>query len=446
MVGKRYRENTKLEKLKMKRKTTGLQFFFTAISLFIAVTVFVTSSVSWFSIKTSKLNAGQFTLECGKGLRVNDSGTSDFNLSDVDKYILPASSVDGRNIFFPTDGTDFSKKTEEITYRAATVGDKNENYIQIDFTLTAQANNTALYIDEDKTSLALSLNGGTPNTTYAAPLRLAIWSSATGEDGVYNPPVVFNPTNKTYSVPAVKTVDHSSGELQSTYPQVAHCFKDYSYGGEPLATLSKGEETHFSIIIWLEGADPRCTWDKVHSRDIELSIAFTTSWDKTQTIRFKDSTNAGWIKQMYDSGYSLALHYDKILNTVNADSVDFNMYPVDSTDANCKEWLCNMPGDMQEFITFVLTSPNGSEQYKFCVNDNEYPSSDITSSATLNTIMNNAAQRASKLTLNRGVNRLYEVKYTANTTLKSACRGHWIDLGDSDGGGSDVGDLDGDDF
>lgn len=402
-----------------RRKATKRQFYFSLISLSIALAIFITGTFSWFSINTAKLDAGQYTLQCGKGLRVNDSGTSDFKISDLDKYITPASSVDGRNLFFPTDGTDFSKETESITYRSANVGDKNKNYVQIDFTLTAQENNTALYINDDITSLTVTPKNGTASTTLAAPLRVAIWAGTQADNEAPNAPVVFNPTGRTFNTAAVSSVDSASGTLLNTGRQTSHAFTDYAYGGSPVATLSKGIETKLSIILWLEGADPKSSKLQTYeSYDIDFNIAFTTSWDKTQVIRFKDSTTDNWVKnKINNDGYHLYLHFE---DDSTHDVTDFLMYKYNSSDS---EWMCNMPGDMTYKVSFELRPTNPADQtYKFT------KSSKISGADTFD----------------RGVNRLYTAEGAAANPEQ--CTGYWVDLGDSDGGGSDIGDLDGLDF
>lgn len=425
-----------------RRKASKRQFYFSIISLFIACAIFITGTVSWFTISTAKLDAGTFTLECGKGLRVNDSGESDFQLNNVQKYILPASSVDGRNLFFPTDGTDFSSVTDEITYRSSNVGDKNQNYVQIDFTLTAQENNTALYINDEVTEMWIEdPDTHAKSSTLAAPLRLAIWSATEEDNSGPITPIVFNPTSKTYTTAAVSSVDSSSGKLLNTGRQVSHTFTDYAYGGDPVAILSKGVETKLSIVIWLEGADPKCTYDKVNLKDIGLNIAFSTSWDKTQVVRFRDWTGSGdttgWVKTLLKDGltdgnktinYDLYLHYKKHGSTSSDDVTDFLMYPYNAAIADATEWMCNMPGDMSNEVSFELRPSDSSyPTYKFTKNSKDGGATD---------------------TLDRGVNRLYTAEESARPATASAeiCKGYWVDLGDSDGGGSDFHDLDGDDF
>lgn len=389
---------------------------------FILVFVLLTGmSFSWFTIKTSVLEGKNFVLDCGKGLRVNDTGVSQLSFKIGEKNLVPASSVDGRNLFFPTDGSDFSSVTENMTFRSANVGDKNQNYIQIDFTLTAQQNHTALYIDDTKTSIQVC--GNNPITEYstsqAAALRSALWSS-TAEGGVPNTPVVFNPTASTVYTAAVADVDRSSGAFIASGRQVAHNFSDYSFGGTPVATLSKGVETKFSYIIWLEGTDPKCT-DKIVSKDIEIKLAFTTSWDKTQTIRFKDETGSNIYNMINTDHYTLSLRY-KAQNS--SEYTDFNMYQYNNTDQTV--WFCNIPGDMRNEVSFILRPPTNSnnlQNYEF------------------------RYDKSNNSTLDRGPNRLYVADNLGLAQFGYHGHGHWVAVGDSDGAGHDNGGgFEGDDF
>ena len=385
------------------------------------------------------MEATTFELDCGKGLRVNDTGTSQLSFSELDKNLIPASSVDGRNLYFPTDGSDFSSLTQNMTFRSSNAGDKNQNYIQIDFTLTAQQNHTALYIKKKKTSIRVAEKKSNPNESHheedwsvsqAASLRSALWSS-TAENGVPNTPIVFNPTQSTLFTAAVEDVDRSTGAFISSGRQVAHAFSEYSFGGAPVATLSKGIETKFSYIIWLEGTDSKCT-DKIKGKNIQINLAFTTSWDKTQAIRFEDKSGTvevngnqiGKIRDLYNQGYTLMLHYyeegkDSDNQTIEKNPSDFVMYDYNgATQGNI--WTCNIPGDMQEHIVFVLQKKGDDTEYRF------------------------SATTGGASTTNRGVNRLY-IADTLDT--QDGPHGHWVAIGDSDGAGSDEGGgFEGDDF
>lgn len=412
-------------------KTTVRRLLLSVISLFIVLVMFITMTFSWFTTKVSTVEANNFTLDCGKGLRVNDSGTSQMSFSqDEDRYIIPASSVDGRNLFFSTDGSDFSSVTENMTFRSANVGDKNQNYIQIDFTLTAQQSHTALYINDEKTSIKVS-NGTEWSTSQAAPLRAALWSS-TEQEGVPNTPIVFNSTNSTVRTAAVADVDRSTGAFIANGRQVAHSFSEYSFGGTPVATLAKGVETKFSYIIWLEGTDVKCT-DKIMNRNIEIKLAFTTSWDKTQTIRFRDDTSASWVtNKITNDNYSLSLLYNEGMDASNnptGSSTEFNMYKYNDNISNM--WSCNIPGDMTKYISFILR-PSGA-------------SSDQTTYQ-----FTYSSKVSGQTTYDRGANRMYVAESALGSPQVSGNnkthKGYWVAVGDSDGAGNDGGELDGDDF
>ncbi|MBR2108824.1 MAG: hypothetical protein IJ932_02600 [Ruminococcus sp.] len=407
------------------------------VSLVLASVILVTCTLCWYCLKTAEITADNFMLEAGKGLRVNDTGTSQFNYNENEYKLTPASSVDGRNLFFPTDGTDFSNVTKDMTFRSANAGDKNVNFIQIDFDVTAQTNLTSIYIDPDKTSLEVYDKANDPNANnasaqQAAPLRMAIWASAP-ENGTGHAmtPVVFNSQAKTVNTAAVSEVDRGSGAYISNGPQVAHQFSDYAIGGTPITTLSAGKKTYFSIIIWLEGCDPKCTvdyMDKIAKYDIKLKLAFKTSWDNTDVVRFKDETNNEWIRSCIADDYTLTVRYE---NNETHEKVDFNTYKYRNTT---DEWTASVPSDMKNMVYFILSPPAGStngKTYTFCKSDGE-----------------DVGLSAGDDNTNRGVNRQYVTTYSKSNadSNPTTCQGHWTAIGDSDGGGVDIGDLDGDDF
>ena len=399
------------------------------VSLALALIVLITGTFCWYIVKDATVtsDADNFSLSAGKGLRVNGSGIDSFK-SDIDDLdLIPASSVDGRNIFFPTDGDDFSGDTEKITYRSANAGDKNFNFIQIDFDLTAQANNTAIYIDTDKTSLKVKGQNEADseyNVQSAAALRMAIWAEVPdSEYGAPSPPIVFNSLAKTVNTAAVSEVDRATGKFLSNDHQIAHQFEDYAVGGTPIATLKAGKKTDFSVIIWLEGCDPKSTFNQINTKDIKLELAFKTSWDSTEVISFKDEN--GWVAdKMNNDNYRLNLRFTKYDDAEETSS--FIMY---TYAGSTSEWTASIPGDMRNKLEFILTPGTDSTDrtvYTFCRSDgtDAAPGSDNT---------------------DRGVNRHYVVSSDTSGT-PTGCRGHWAELGDSGGGGVDIGDLDGDDF
>lgn len=433
-------------KLKNNLKSLNSKWFFKGgniikaiISLVIIIALALTASFSWFSMKTTLLYSGSenFSLKCGKQLRVNDSGESNISFAEGDKYLIPCSSVDGRNLYFPTDGLDFSDVTTDMTFRTANAGDKNVNYIQIDFTLTAQQDHTALYINDEFTSIQIADKKSGTNPVYnsndysiqrAAPLRAALWCENNSE----NVPVVFNPLAKKVVTPAVNDADLATGSNVHTASQVAQPFSYYSYeGGHEVAILDAGEETHFSYIIWLEGTDPKCTFDRIANKKILVNLAFTTSWDNVEKIRLVDNSTDNWIKgKIYaadeDDRYVLYLRhtYGSGSNATWNDYAMSDYYKPSGNNVQTNEWYCELPGDISEHISFILRPLKSSSTNPIYVFDrDEYGNP----------------------TKNRHHNRQYEVN-TAAAATPDECKGHWVPLGDSEGGGYYSGDIDGDDF
>lgn len=75
-------------------------------------------------------------------MRVNKGEEIRNTITVKQAKLKEASSVDGRNMFFPVDrgygDKGQSVDTSEMKFREGTVGDKNDGYIYSDFTLTGQ--------------------------------------------------------------------------------------------------------------------------------------------------------------------------------------------------------------------------------------------------------------------------------------------------------------------
>lgn len=82
---------------------------------------------------TASINSQVFSLESSAALRVND-GQEDLSnhLVVKDFKLEEASSVDGRNMFFPSEGN-FKDSTSAMKFREGTAGDRNKTYVYKDF-------------------------------------------------------------------------------------------------------------------------------------------------------------------------------------------------------------------------------------------------------------------------------------------------------------------------
>ncbi|MBQ5398994.1 MAG: hypothetical protein IIU14_06135 [Ruminococcus sp.] len=411
------------------------------VSLILAFLVLVSSTWCWFAIKTGEGHSGNIKLDLGNGLRVNDLGQTEEEVSDK-SYLLPASSVDGRNLFFSSDGS-FTKKTENLTYRTANAGDRNYSYVQLDYDLTAEENYTNIYLDtkipegNTKPRTYLYFKGWDSDTDAHAngfenrnqalqaskALRAAVWYEGI-ED---NKPIVFNTQSKITSTQAVSEIDRSTGEFILREKQTAYPFKEYSYGYRQIGKLDKGETRRFSILVWLEGTDEtHCTSDRTDidltGKKIDFSLAFTTSWENTERIYFEDRTTnsevATFLASPANRNCSLVLNYNNPTHKIN--NYKFTMYK-DSSDNSGHTWYCDIPGIAYNDLSFkIINDTTGDVVYNW---DKDTNGDD---------------------TLNRGDSTKYIAEtLDANTGSSNNSRGHWFDGEiEENGNGYDHGRID----
>ena len=113
------------------------------IALIEVIIIVVVSTYSWYYLRTSKtMSTGMITVSADSGLDIDFKDADDVNYIDIWNYIddsfafEPATSTDGRNIYFPTSGTFEDTNTVNMTFRDGTINDINSKYINIDFELT----------------------------------------------------------------------------------------------------------------------------------------------------------------------------------------------------------------------------------------------------------------------------------------------------------------------
>ena len=110
------------------RKSFNLKKISTSyISIFLILLLLLSTTLAWFTINdTAYVDSDTFTMESVSGLRVNDGEDLKNEIKIENMILSEASSVDGRNMFFPTTGT-FTSNTSEMTFPEGNAGDKKEN-------------------------------------------------------------------------------------------------------------------------------------------------------------------------------------------------------------------------------------------------------------------------------------------------------------------------------
>ena len=279
-----------------KKSTTKHQRFETSkvipiIAVFEVIVLIAVGSFAWYFFNANKtLSSGVITVNADSGLEIDfkDADKSTFiDIFDyIDKqnfYFEPASSVDGRNIVFPTSGTFGSTNTTSMVFRDGTVNDINSKYVNVDFELTNTtaskmevylSHNSFFTISEENSNqrvngkalrLALYNNDGNTgnvssnlvsniNKTAATESPTQATQSPTDEEGqtvTYNEDftIYFNTTGSNWSNVKAYIWNHDDGNSYiSSWPgdsMVKESGNLYSYSFSNPYTISGGTKTYY---------------------------------------------------------------------------------------------------------------------------------------------------------------------------------------------------------
>lgn len=330
-------------------RTSKQQLIVSCISLFLATAILTSTVYCWFALAQAQ-TYGTFNLNAGKGLRMNynNDDSSVVNITQ-DMEFLPASSVNGQNIYFPSDGN-FTNKTTDMTYRAANAGDKNYYFLQYDFSLTAFTKDTKVYIDSDDTYIKLKSNG-----TAVSAMRVAfIYDNGKNSN-------VMNPSGETRTTQAVDKVNFGNGNVLTggTTEQTAYSFDYYTAAsGNELFTLGENETQNMSVVIWLEGTDSNCPLDgktDIKGKDLDIQIKFTTTANDQEEVYFNDNSSGKWITETLSGNAKLELVYK------NDDGEEETVTMVaTSTDG---KYSCKLSKNINQYVYFRIT--DGSTVYEW---------------------------------------------------------------------------------
>lgn len=291
------------------------------VSLFLVFTLVLVTTVAWFTVKdTASINSQVFSLESSAALRVND-GQEDLSnhLVVKDFKLEEASSVDGRNMFFPSEGN-FKDSTSAMKFREGTAGDRNKTYVYKDFKLNADSDMTNVYIKgynitivsaDGKTVLGkfdgsteiIRNDKGVPvdQKVYdPCPLRLAFITDSSKTPTVIDPSALIDEHAKNYNaVSSTNMVGFPATKLSS-----CKTFSDfYFYSGESLFTLLGQKPLDVTLVAWFEGAyEDQSVYDKYAGASVTIDVELESNYNDMEAITFIDKTrgdkdeNTPWIK------------------------------------------------------------------------------------------------------------------------------------------------------
>jgi len=291
------------------------------VSLFLVFTLVLVTTVAWFTVKdTASINSQAFSLESSAALRVNDGQEDLSNHLVVKGFKLEeASSVDGRNMFFPSEGN-FKDSTSAMKFREGTVGDRNKTYVYKDFKLNADSDMTNVYIkgynitivSADRKTVLGKFDGSTEiirddkgvpvnQKVYdPCPLRLAFITDSSKTPTVIDPSALIDEHAKNYNAVS------STNMVGSPTTKLSSCktFSDfYFYSGESLFTLLGQKPLDVTLVAWFEGAyEDQSVYDKYAGASVTIDVELESNYNDMEAITFIDKTKGDdgkenpWIK------------------------------------------------------------------------------------------------------------------------------------------------------
>ena len=376
-----------------KGHSVGKRLLKSYVSLFLVLILGATATIAWFTEREkAHLNSYNMEFQSASSLRINkDKAIA--NKIEIPAFTLDeASSLDGRNIYFPV-GASFDTNTAEMFFREGNAGDRNVHYVYKDFELKGTSGNTPVYIKSYKITVGTDVyedelkvvdnSNGKPDHQVKPPDHCPLRLAFIADSGVK--PVVIDP-----SAQVVDYVDNSSGvvslidengvpTLEASYPKYNwNAFSTYYYEHTPLFVIPGGQSLNVTLVVWLEGTLEDL--DPYIGKQISVDIDIESNFAAMDTIRFVDASVGDddssdsaryWVGDdedvngtkypiimacSYEDPYSEETH--KRWKTVIMRKVKNGQKGVTGA-----EWECEIPKKATTNISFYrLSSRNGSSQ------------------------------------------------------------------------------------
>lgn len=353
------------KKMNNKKLTTSY------VSLFLAFLILISGTISWFTFRdTATVDSDTFSLEAASGMRLNE-GEDLTNHIKLDNIKLDeASSVDGRNMFFPTSGS-FTSNTSSMVFREGNVGDKNQKYVYKDFTLKGDSGVTYVYVKSYTIKVGNETYNGSTGIQYDSsgkpvsqikhdecPVRIAFISDSCEAPQVIDPTALVDNYVQKYN--AVNSTDDSG--FASTVVSDGLSFSDYYFlTGSPIFTLKGNTPINVTMVIWLEGTENASTGTSnsgtYANSEISIDIELESNWSDMDTVTFVDQTIGDDVGNPSNASPSHWINSsnDAIILMSYTDSNNVSKTVVMESVGNYR-WIAPIPKDVTTNISFFRYS------------------------------------------------------------------------------------------
>ena len=364
------------------------------VSLLLVLILGVSSTMAWFSEReAAHLRANNLEFQSASSLRINKDKSSTNKITIPAFTLDEASSLDGRNIYFPV-GESFTSNTAEMFFREGNKGDENVHYVYKDFELKGTSGNTPVYIKSYKIQVGNDVYedelkvedyaNGKPKKQVKPPDHCPVRLAFIADSGVK--PIVIDP-----SAQVDKYVDNSPGVVSmvddngnptlepSDEPSDPNynwnSFSTYYYEHTPLFIIPGGQKLNVTLVVWLEGTLEDL--DAYKNKPISVDIDIESNFAAMDTIKFVDASVGDndssasaryWVSDKDGQGYPiiLACSYEDPYSEENPKrwkTVIMRQTKQGQKGVTGGEWECEIPKKATTNISFYrLTSQNGSSQ------------------------------------------------------------------------------------
>ena len=376
---KKLRQAVSIKAKKSRKRLKGAAKSY--VSLFIIVALVVAGTISWFTAKDQiGINTPLMEFNTSSGIHDSEMQTLQTEIKIPYFRLEEASSVDGRNIYFPSsffdnasdaadatvsttkastssdtlvnwNATNSSMQTQTLAmrFREGNAGDKNVRYAYGDADINSAGTETKVWIKGYKIVIGddvsnesacnvyhdrIDINSAYTQQTfydpYTCPVRIAIIDDSGHTPRIFDPSAKLSDyVDKTYAVYSVNS--NGTPTLQETTN--LESFASYYYGTDnPLFTIAAGHSINMTVVAWLEGTHP-------YAKNFI---------GKQMSISFEVETNVTQMEEIY-------LH-DWTIGDEHTTGVNFNNYIEAGKSWSGHSWLT---GDvniaMQYYDEFAQT-------------------------------------------------------------------------------------------
>lgn len=379
------------------------------VSLFIIVTLVVVGTISWFTAKDQiGINTPLMEFNTSSGIHDSEMQTLQTKIEIPYFRLEEASSVDGRNIYFPssffdnasdtadalvsrsagsnspdvlvnwtTTNSNMKTQTLAMRFREANAGDKNVRYAYGDADINSAGAETKVWIKGYKVVIGDSVNDVNNETNcfvyhdkidinstytnqtffpsftpasahkeyYSCPVRIAIIDDSGHTPRIFDPSAkLADYVDKTYAVYSVT----SNGTPTLKETTNLESFASYYYGTDkPLFKIDPGHSVNMTVVAWLEGTHP-------------FAKEFI---GKYMSISFEVETNVTQMEEIY-------LH-DWTIGDEHTSGVNFNNYIDYGKNKSGHSWLSGDVNIAMQYYDTVAETYKTVEMTKQTATDSQ---------------------------------------------------------------------------